>query len=502
MRKIGLFLLLALFVLSFGIASAQGGNVLIMARAADTTGLDPHTQTAFASFRLLELIYEPLVNLDENLNVVPSLAESWEFGADGLSLTLQLRQGVTFHNGADFTAADVVATFTRILDEATGAAARANYLSIASIDTPDDFTVVFNLSQPDVPLLAALATTNAAIVDSADIESGAVATVANGTGPFKLDSWTPEEVTMLSANADWWGEGPLLDGIEIRIIPDETSILAALRAGTIDFALLNDPLVATLLKDDATVTLNAVPAIAYHVLQLRAAVEPLDKLEVRQAISCAVNRQEVLDVASLGEGKVTGPLTMAAFALPPEDLFCYQQDVEKARQLMADAGLADGFTLKMIVANAEPPTALTEAQTIQAQLAAINITVEIESLELSVYVDRWLAGDFQSAIALNGGRPDPYTMYARYWQSTGNLANVAGYSDATLDELMANGRAETDPSTRFSIFSEFQNHLAEQAPWVWLYVGYEYTAQQSYVEGFIPMPTDSLIYLAQTSLNR
>jgi peptide/nickel transport system substrate-binding protein len=484
-------------------ASAQeGGNVLIMARAADTTGLDPHTQTAFASFRLLELIYEPLVNLDAELNVVPSLAESWEFSDDAQTLTFQLRQGVTFHNGAEFTAEDVVATFERILNEETGAAARANYLSIASIDTPDDHTVVFNLSEPDVPLLAALATTNAAIVDSADIESGDVATVANGTGPFVLDSWTPEETTLLSANPNWWGDGPFVDGIEIRIIPDETSILAALRAGTIDFALLNDPLVATLLTDDPTIVLNSVPAIAYHVLQLRAVEPPLDQLAVRQAISCAIDRQEVLDVASLGEGQVTGPLTMATFALPTEELFCYEKDLDRARELMAEAGMEEGFTLNVIAANAEPPTALSEAQSIQAQLAEIGITVEIESLELSVYVDRWLAGDFQAAVALNGGRPDPYTMYARYWQSTGNLNNVAGYSDETLDELMATGRSETDPQARYDIFAEFQRHLTEQAPWVWLYVGYEYTAQQPYVTGFVPNPTDSILGLAQVQLDR
>lgn len=502
MRKAFLVLVLAAFVaLAISPAAAQG-NVLVMARAADTTGLDPHTQTAFASFRLLELIYEPLVNLDADLNIIPALAESWEFAEDGMTLSFTLRQGVTFHNGADFTSADVAATFARILDEATGAAARANYLNIASIDTPDDYTVVFNLSAPDVPLLAALATTNAAIVDSADIESGAVATVANGTGPFVLDNWTPEETTTLSANENWWGDGPYVDGIEIRIIPDEASILAALRAGTIDFALLNDPLVATLLIDDPTVQLNRVPAISYHVLQLRAAVEPLDKLEVRQAISCAIDRQEVLDTASLGEGVVTGPLTMPAFALPTDELFCYEKDLDKARELMAAAGLSDGFTLKVIAANAEPPTALSEAQNIQAQLAEIGITVEIEPLELSVYVDRWLAGDFEAAVALNGGRPDPYTMYARYWQSTGNLNNVAGYIDETLDELMERGRIETDPQARYEIFAEFQRHLTEMAPWVWLYTGYEYTAQQPYVQGFVPHPTDSLIGLAQVTLNR
>lgn len=499
--RIVLLLLAALIALSAAPGLAQGSNVLVMARAADTTGLDPHTQTAFASFRLLELIYEPLVNLDADLNVVPSLAESWAFNDEATQLTLNLRQGVKFHDGSPFTAADVVASFERILNEQTGAAARANYLSIASIDTPDDYTVIFNLSTPDVPLLAALATTNAAIVPSELIESGEVASKAIGTGPFKLDQWIPEERTFLSANADWWGEGPFIDGIEIRVIPDEASILAALRAGEIDFALLNDPLIATLLIDDPTVVLNRVPAIAYHVLQLNPSRPPMDILEVRQAMSCAIDRQEVLDVASLGEGTVTGPLTIPAYRVPLEEFFCYQKDLDKARELLAQAGV-DGFTIKVIAAAAEPPTALSEAQNIQAQLAEIGINIEIEPLELSVYVDRWLAGDFDAAVALNGGRPDPYTMYVRYWTRTGNLQHVANYIDDTLDSLMAAGKAETDPAARYQIFADFQKHLVEMAPWIWLYNGYEYTAQQPYVEGFVPMPTDSLIYLAQVRLNR
>ncbi len=123
-------------------------------------------------------------------------------------------------------------------------------------------------------------------------------------------------------------------------------------------------------------------------------------------------------------------------------------------------------------------------------------------LELSVYVDRWLAADFDAAVALNGGRPDPYTMYARYWTATGNLATVAGYADDTLDQLMQEGRAETDPAARLEIFTEFQKHLVEMAPWVWLYTDYEYTAQQPYVQGFIPMPTDSIYSLAQVTVER
>ncbi len=490
---------LAFISLFFSLSFAQG--TLVVARAADTTGLDPHTQTAFASFRLLELIYEPLVTLDGDLNIVPALAESWSFNDDSTVLTMNLRHGVSFHDGSAFTSSDVKASFERILKEETGAASRANFTSIESMDTPDDYTVVFNLNTADVPLLAAMASVGAAMVSDEFIASGGdFAAKAIGTGPFILDQWTPEEQTTLKANTAWWGEGPYIDGIEMRVIPDETSIVAALRAGQIDFALLNDPIAATLLIGEASVQLNQVPALAYHVLQLNASREPMDKLEVRQAISCAIDRQEVLDTASLGYGEVTGPLTIPAFKVPTSELFCYSKDVAKAKELLAQAGYPDGFTLKVIAASAEPPTALSEAQNIQAQLAEIGIKLEIESLELSVYIDRWLAADFDTAVALNGGRPDPYTMYTRYFTKDGNLLKVSKYVDDTLDSLMAQGRAESDPAKRLEIFTEFQKHLTEMSPWVWLYHDFEYTAQQPYVTGFVPNPTDSLYSFSQVKL--
>lgn len=484
-----------------GSLSMAQSNTLVVARAADTTGLDPHTQTAFASFRLLELIYEPLVVLDGDLNITPALAESWEFSDDATVLTVHLRDGVTFHDGSPMTSADVKASFERILDEATAAASRANFTSIESIDTPDDVTVVFNLSTPDVPILAAMATVGAAIVSGEFISSGgSFASTAVGTGPFVLDAWVPEEVTRLSANADWWGDGPFVDGLELRVIPDESSIVAALRAGQVDFAILNDPVIATLLLGDDSVTLNQVPALAYHVFQLNASREPMNVLEVRQAIACAIDRQQVLDTAALGYGEVTGPVTAPAYKVPVEELFCYERDVDKAKELLAEAGYADGFSISTIVAPNEPPTSLAEAQNIQAQLGEVGIDLEIISLELSVYVDRWLAADFDTAVALNGGRPDPYTMYARYFTNNGNLLGVSKYVDETLDTLMAQGRAEGDVAARYETFKQFQQHLTEMAPWVWLYHDFEYTAQQPYVTGFQPNPTDSLYSLSHVRL--
>lgn len=198
---------------------------LRMAWAQDATGLDPHTQTAFSSLRLLELIYEPLVRLDAQLNVVPAIADTWEFSEDGLTLTFKLNANAKFSTGAAVTSEDVKASFTRLLDEATAAAARSNFISIESIDTPDPQTVVFHLSQPDAPILVAMATINAAIVPASAIADGSVATTAVGSGPFKLDQWDPNSSETLSANADWAGGAVGVDGINISVLPDETAIV-------------------------------------------------------------------------------------------------------------------------------------------------------------------------------------------------------------------------------------------------------------------------------------
>ncbi len=477
-----------------------GAATLHMAWAQDATGLDPHKQTAFSSLRLLELVYEPLVRLDAQLQIVPAIADSWQFSKDAKELTFKLNPKAKFQNGAAVTAADVKASFERILDEKTGAAARANFLSIASIDTPDTTTVVFHLSQPDVPILTAMSDVNAAIVPASEIAAGSIGTKAVGSGPFKLDKWDPNAKEVLSANKDWAGGPTGVDGIEISVLPDEASILAAMRAKQVDFALLNDPLVATLVPKEPTLQLNREPVLAYHVLQLNPSRKPMTELKVRQAISCAIDRQEVLDTASLGEGKVTGPLTIPALATDPSALFCYKRDVEKAKKLMAEAGHADGFSATVIGATGEPPTAAAEAQVIQSQLAEIGIKLDIKMMELNVYVDAWLKGDFDMAIALNGGRADPYTMYNRYWTKAGNLQKVANYIDDTLDSLMQKGRVETDPAERKATFGEFEKHLAEVSPWIWLYTSYSYTAQQKNVEGFVPTPTGTLFSLAKVTV--
>lgn len=492
---------LAVAALLGGVALPAHAASLRMAWSQDATGLDPHKQTAFSSLRLLELVYEPLVRLSPTLEVVPAIADSWEFSADGLTLTFKLNANAKFSDGKAVTSEDVKASFTRLLDEATAAAARSNFLSIASIETPDPATVVFKLSQPDAPILVAMATINAAVVPAASIAAGTIETVALGSGPFKLDSWEPNSREVLSPNADWAGGKVAIDGITISVLPDETAILASLRAGQTDFALLNDPLVATLVPNEPNLQLNAIPGLAYNVLQLNPARKPMEDLKVRQAISCAVNREDILESALVGEGKVTGPLTMPAYASDPSTLFCYTQDVAKAKELMAASSSPDGFTAKVIAATGEPPVAKSEAEVLQAQLAEIGVKLEIEMLELNVYVDRWLAGDFDMAVAQNGGRPDPYPMYNRYFTKDGNLQKVSNFVDDELDSLLQQGRVETDVAKRKEVFQKFEARLAELSPWVWLSTSNTYTAQLKTVKGFEPSPTGTLFALSKVTID-
>lgn len=492
-------LALAALLVAPALAPAQAAT-LKMAWSQDATGLDPQKQTAFSSIRLLELIYEPLVRLDAKLNVVPAIAKSWEFSADGLSLTFHLDPKAAFSDGAPVTSADVKASFQRLLDEKTGAAARSNYSSIAAIDTPDAQTVVFRLSQPDVPILAALAGVNAAVLPAAAIADGSVGTKAIGSGPFMLASWDPNAREVLTANPHWAGGKTGVDEIDISVLPDETGILAALRAGQIDLALLNDPLVATLVPKEQGLTLVRTPSISYNVLQLNPARKPMTELKVRQAISCAIDRKAVLDTAALGEGQVTGPITVPAYATDPAKLFCYTPDLAKAKALMKDAGYPDGFSATVIAATGEPATAEAEAQVMQAELKQIGIKLDIKMMELNVYVDAWLKGDFDMAVALNGGRPDPYTMYNRYFTKTGNLLKVSNYTDDALDSLLNEARVTTDPAKRKDLFAQFDTHLAEVSPWIWLFTPYTYVAERANVQGFVPTPTGSLYGLSAVTL--
>lgn len=479
--------------------SAKAGGSLVVGVTSDPDTLFPWKATQFQAVNVLQNVYGTLTEFDADLNVVPGLAESWEASEDGLTVTLKLREGVTFADGSTFGSEDVVSSLTKIKDEATAAVSRSALASVATIEASDENTVVLTLSAADAALPASLAVINMAMLSSDDTEE-ALNTTPNGTGAYSFDTRVANQSITLKKNTAYWGDEPTLDNVEFRVIPDESSIVSAMQSGNVQMAVFDDPLVAQT-AESGTITVAKTPQLSYHALQLNATRGDLADVNVRLAVSCAIDRQEVLDTAALGEGEVTGPITSPAYKSDPESRPCPERDLKKAASYLAKAGKADGVTIKTIVSQGEYATSVNEAQNLKAQLAEAKITLDVETLESGAYVDRWIAGDFDAAVALNGGRPDPDGMYGRYFTSTGNLNKVAGYSSPELDALFAEGRATSDPKDRAAIYTKVSNELEDNAAWVWLFTSYSYTATDSKVKGFVPMANGSLQYLRTTTVN-
>jgi peptide/nickel transport system substrate-binding protein len=479
-------------------SSAAGGGTLVVGYTADPNTLDPWKATQFQAAHLLEQVYGTLTQFDANLNVVPGLAQSWQYSDDNKTLTLNLRQGVKFQDGKTFSSADVKSSLDRLRDPATAAVAASALASVASVDAPDANTVVLHLNAADAGLLGGFATVNLAMLSKDDTEQ-AVTQKPNGTGPFSFTSRTANQSVTLTANPDYWAGKPKVSGLQFRIIPDESSVVSAMQSGNVQFAVLDDPLVAKTAQGSG-LTLDKTPDLGYHTLQLNSRAKPLDNLNVRLAMQCAIDRQQVVQTAALGEGTVTGPFTAGTYKSDPNSRPCPTRDVNKAKSLLTQAGYPNGLTIDTIVSTGLYATSVNEAQNLQSQLKDAGITLKLETLDSAAYVDRWTAGDFTAALALNGGKPDPDGMYGRYFTSTGNLNKVAGYSSPQLDQLFAQGKATTDPTARKQIYTQISNQLEDNAVWIWLFSSYDYTATTKAVHGFTPMSNGSLEYLWQTSI--
>src|SRR5437870_4735980 len=233
-------------------ASASGpktGGTLILARAGEVTNLDPHKVPAFTSARVFELVYSYLMRLDEGLGVQPDLADSMPTtSSDGKTVTVKIRSGVKFHNGDALTSADVKYTFDRILDTKTAAVARSFFTDVDTITAPDATTVVFNLKNPNAALIAYMAHPNTGIVSKKIGEANpdlSKKETAIGSGPFKLAEWVPDNFMRFEANKSYYVEGqPYLDGVRNNVVPDESSLTAALRTKAADMAIVTDAKVA------------------------------------------------------------------------------------------------------------------------------------------------------------------------------------------------------------------------------------------------------------------
>src|SRR5262249_18265848 len=274
----------------------------------ERAGLGPQLVPAFSRSARSPLMYNQLVRFEPDMTPVGELAESWEVSRDGLTWTFKLRQGVTFHDGQELTSADVKFTFDRLFEKSPG---KSDFIAVDKVEPAGKYAVKFTTKEPFAGLLAALGGFWGFIISEAGIKKhGDLNKAALGTGPYIREDWKVEQQLVLRKNPSYFKKGlPRVDQVILRVIPDEANIVAALRTGQIHHAFIEDNKNFNLLKDEKTLTGYRSSRLGYDYLNMSANRGPLKDVRVRQAISWAVDRSQVMRVATAGFGRLTAPAT-------------------------------------------------------------------------------------------------------------------------------------------------------------------------------------------------
>src|SRR5699024_2023426 len=335
-------------------------------------------------------IYEGLTTFDEDMEVIGQLAEDWEI-EDDVIYTFKLVEGVKFHNDREMTAEDVKYSFERILDEETASHIKSYFTNIKDIEVVNDYEVKFELESPDATFLTNLTNASAVIVAEEVVEENEdLQQVAIGTGPFVFEEWVPDNRVILNKNEDYYVEDiPQLDRIEYYTMQEESSRLSAIRTGEIDMTKITAK-TADLLEDAEDVNVLDYQSLEYSYVGFNTDKEPFDDPKVRLALSMATNRDSIKDIVWDGDAIVSGPIApaMGDWAIDVEDEEAYSNDIEKAKQLLDEAGYPDGFETVITTASTYDDMKDT-AQILQQQWKEIGVDAEIKQVEWGEYIDIW-----------------------------------------------------------------------------------------------------------------
>jgi peptide/nickel transport system substrate-binding protein len=473
------------------------GGTLVAALGGEPDKLDPHTTSSSFAFKVLENVYDTLVQPGSDLQMEPALAESWDTSEDLLTWTFTLREGVTFHDGSELTAEDVKASYDRIIDEELNNAYR--FGSVDSVNVVDDLTVEIVLNRPTPNLLTQIgAFKGMAIVSADDIANGFdFEQEANGTGPFTLESFTSGEGIELAKNPEYWGgpDLPRLDAVEFRFIPEESVKLTNLQSGDVDWIDTVPPERIGQLEGDDAVEVGRVAGNDYWYMATNIAREPFSDRNVRRAIAYALDPAEIAQAAKFDAA------TANETAIPEGSFWYYDyapygQDVEEAQSLLAEAGQDGGFTMDLMVTNEFPET-VTAAEVIASQLAEIGITVEIRTLDFSTWLDEQGQGNFDAFMLGWLGNIDPDGFYYAQHHSEGGF-NFHGYSNPDVDELLDQGRTETDQEARKEIYDEAAQLIVDDASYIYFYNPDIVNAWSPSVSGYETRPDNAVRFVETT----
>ena len=463
-------------------AWADGRDTLRMAIAVDPDGLDPQRTAAAATFQITNNVYDPLLKVSTSGELLPGLAEEWEVSKDGLTLTFTLRDGVVFSNGNPCDADAVKASFERL--QAQDSPRNSEYAGY-TFEAPDATTLVVTSESLNVAALTDFAYAWSAVVDvtaADDLRSHPV-----GTGPYTVESWTPQQEVVLKANPSYWGEAPLLENVVLKVIPKATTQVGTLRTGDVDLILADSSQVAPF-ENDPSFQIIADPMNGVQLMAMNCANEALADQRVRQAIVMAVNRQQVIDMVWWGYGEAIGSHYPTVFQGYVDCTQTIPYDPDKARSLLAEAGYGTGLSLWMRLPK-DYPFYVDAGQVIAGELAKVGVTCNIEIIEWGDWLQEvYMDHKYDLTVVGHTGRLDPITLLARY--RSDNSENYFNFSSETVDALIDEYRGELDEARRLEIVGELQEELAREAPALYIQTPVMTYVATPEVRGFEQYPID------------
>ncbi len=485
-------------------------QTLIFGRGGDSVGLDPATVTDGESFKVTKNIFDTLIDYgDQDTEIQPALATEWNASEDGLKYTLKLREGVKFHDDTDFNADAVVYNFERWMN---GSEDKFPYYAsmfggfkgdeghvIKEVKAVDDYTVEFTLKRPQAPFLKNLAMSPFGIASPDAVEKHGDKFTENpvGTGPFVFKQWKRNDKVVVEKNESYWMEGyPKLDSVIFKSIPDNSARLNALKTGEVDIADGVNPTDVAQIESDSNLQVFKRPSMNVGYLGLTSNREPLNNKKVRQALNHAVDKQAIIDAFYAGQAEPAKNPMPPVIAGYNDDIEAYPYDLDKAKQLLEEAGYPDGFEMElwaMPVPRPYMPDGQKVAEAIQASFAKIGVKAEIKSYEWATYLEKARNGEADSFLlgwTGDNGDADNF-LYVLLDKDTIGSNNYTYYENDELHNILVEAQSTVDEAKREELYKKAQEIIHEDAPWIPLVHSTPALGGKANIKNFFPHPTGS-----------
>lgn len=479
---------------SSGEVPANARKDIVIAKASDVVTPDPHDGNDTSSSAALRMLYNSLLVRDVYTGEIgPCLAESYDV-IDDVTYEFTLRKDVKFHNGNDFNAEDVKFSLDRAAVEP-----KVKFMAemIEEVKIIDDYKVQVITMYPYAPMIANLAGTQLSIIDKEtfeELEKAGKTYMDNpiGTGPMKFKSWKVNDSFVVERWDGYWGEKAISDTVTFKVYPEESSRTIALQTGDVDMIDEVPPVdIDRVLEDKNLKTVENVSSSMTYV-GWNMTKKPFDDVRVRKALSYAVNKQDMIDVVIEGKGVPINTAWSKLGDFYDEDLNYYEQDLEKAKALMAEAGYPNGFKCN-IALNSDERSRV--AQVLQTQFADLGVELEITLMEWGAYLEHISKKDHEMFVLGWSMSYDPASTCLALFhsKSCGPTGNRTWYVSDKMDELIDKG-SQTIKGDREPIYKEIQELVMEDAVFIPLYSKQCIVAMRQNLEGIRVSPTGSHLY--------